>query len=270
MRGPATDTQITHLQRLWLYLFAGLVMLFLVLPVLIVVPLSFSAGEYLEFPPREYSLRWYENYLTSTEWMDATWVSLKVAVLTTLVATPLGVAAAYGLHASGSRFARTVQVALLTPLLVPIIIIAIGVFYFYAKASLLNTTFGLVCAHAILAIPFVMVTVTSSLKQYDLSQERAARSLGAPRLKAFMDVTMPQIKPAVLSGGLFAFITSLDEVVIALFISNGEQSTLTRRMFASLRDQIDPTIAAISTLLVTVSVLLLVGMQLLRRQSRGR
>jgi len=268
MFGPATDTQITHLQRLWLYVLCGLVMLFLVFPVLIVVPISFSAGEYLEFPPRSYSLRWYETYLTSTEWVDATWISFKVAILTTLVATPLGVAAAYGLHASDSRWARGVQVLLLMPLLVPIIIIAIGVFYLYAKASLLNTIFGLVCAHSIMAIPFVMVTVTSGLKQYDMSLERAARSLGSSRLRSFIDVTFPQIRPSVLSGALFAFITSLDEVVIALFISNGENSTLTRRMFASLRDQIDPTIAAISTLLVLVSVLLLGGVQLVRRRSR--
>lgn len=268
MFGPATETQITHAQRLWLYVFCGLVMLFLVFPVLIVVPISFSAGEYLEFPPRAYSLRWYEAYLTSVEWMDATWISMKVAVLTMLVATPLGVAAAYGLHTSGNRWARSLQVFLLMPLLVPIIIIAIGVFYLYAKINMLNTIFGMVCAHTVMAIPFVMVTVTSGLKQYDMSLEKAARSLGASRLRSFFDVTFPQIRPSVLSGALFAFITSLDEVVIALFISNGENSTLTRRMFASLRDQIDPTIAAISTLLVLVSVVLLLGVQMLRRRSR--
>lgn len=264
MFGPATETQITHAQRLWLYLFGGLVMAFLVVPVLIVLPLSFSDSDYLEFPPRGYSLRWYQAYLTSPEWMEATWISVKVALMTMLAATPLGVAAAYGLQVAGGRWTRGMQVFLLSPLLVPVIIIAIGVFYLYAKLSLLNTLFGLVCAHTILAIPFVMVTVASGLKQYDMSQERAARSLGASRLRAFVEVTLPQIRPSVLSGALFAFITSLDEVVIALFISNGENSTLTRRMFASLRDQIEPTIAAISTLLIVVSVILLVGVQLLR------
>lgn len=265
MFGYASETQITHGRRLWLYLFCMLVIFFLIFPALIVIPISFSASEYLEFPPQSYSLRWYEHYFNSPEWMDATWVSFKVAVLTTLLATPLGVLASYGLQVSESRWARNIQVLLLMPLLVPIIIIAIGIFYLYAKLGILNSIFGLVCAHTIMAIPFVMVAVTSGLKQFDMSQERAARSLGASRVRSFFEVTFPQMKPSILSGALFAFISSLDEVVIALFISNGENSTLTRKMFASLRDQIDPTIAAISTLLIIVTMSLLLGVQLIRR-----
>jgi len=179
--------------------------------------------------------------------MLATWVSFKVATLTTLLATPLGIAAAYGLHVSKVRFARVLTLALISPLIIPIIILGVGVFYLYVKLDMVNTITGLVLAHTILAIPFVVVTVSSGLQQYDLNQERAARSLGASRLTAFRTVTLPQIKGSIVAGSLFAFITSLDEVVIALFISGGQNTTLTRRMFTGLRDEIDPTIAAISS-----------------------
>ncbi len=254
---PASDTQITHLQRLWLYLFCGLVMGFLILPSLIVIPMSFSDSVYLEFPPQEWSLRWYETYFGSVEWRDATVVSFKVAFLTLLVATPIGTAAAYGLHVSQFRITVLIQTALTMPLMVPIILVSIGVFYLYARLGLNYTIIGLVLAHTVLAIPFVLVTVTSGLKTYDMNQEMVARSLGASRLRAFLTITLPQIRFSVISGALFAFITSLDEVIVAMFISGGENATLTRRMFNALRDQIDPTIAAISTCLIVVSVVLL-------------
>lgn len=255
--GPASETQITHLGRLWLYAVAVLVMAFLILPVLIVIPMSFSDSRFLRFPPEGLSLRWYESYLGSTEWLQATWVSFKVAALTTLVATPLGTAAAYGLHVSRFRATRALNLALISPLIIPIIILGVGVFYLYVRLDLVNTILGLVMAHSILAIPFVVVTVTSGLQQYDMNQERAARSLGASRLTAFRTVTMPQIRGSIVAGGLFAFITSLDEVVIALFVSGGPNTTLTRRMFTGLRDEIDPTIAAISSILIILSILLL-------------
>lgn len=266
---PASDTQITHLGRLWLYVLAGLVMLFLILPVFIVIPMSFSDSRFLRFPPQGFSLRWYESYLLSTEWMLATWVSFKVAVLTTLLATPLGIAAAYGLHVSKVKLARVITIALISPLIIPIIILGVGIFYLYVKLGIVNTVLGLVLAHSILAIPFVVVTVSSGLQQYDLDQERAARSLGASRFTAFRTITFPQIRGSVVAGALFAFITSLDEVVIALFISGGENTTLTRRMFMGLRDEIDPTIAAISSLLIVLSVLLLGLLQLVNRNARS-
>ncbi|MDF1587333.1 ABC transporter permease [Marinimicrococcus flavescens] len=257
---------VPHSRRLWLYAFAALVLVFLVAPVFIVIPMSFSGAQFLTFPPESFSLRWYRNYLESPEWLAATWISLKAAVLTTLVATPLGIAAAYGLNASRTRLATMAQVALVTPLLIPVIILGVGVFYLYVQIGLVNTLLGLVLAHSILAIPFVMVTVTAGLRQFDLNQERVARSLGATRLRAFMTVTLPQLRNSIVAGGLFAFITSLDEVVIALFISSGPQSTLTRRMFSGLRDQVDPTIAAVSSLLIVLSVALLGTAQLLQRR----
>ncbi len=266
LQGPASDTQITHLGRLWLYVFGVLVLQFLLIPIVIVIPMSFSDSTYLQFPPESWSLRWYREFFGSDEWLLATWISFRAAFLTMMVSTPLGIAAAYGLHFSGSRWARTVRMALIMPLIIPIIILAVGAFYLYVRIGLVNTTIGLVLAHSVLAMPFVLVTVNAGLKQFDMSQEMVARSLGASRLKAFLTVTLPQIRISVVAGALFAFIVSFDEVVIALFISSGPKSTITRRMFTSLRDQFDPTIAAISTMLIVASVILLGTAALLQRK----
>lgn len=254
---PASETQVTHGQRLWLYIFSGIVMVLLVAPTLIVVPMSFSASQYLEFPPRTWSLRWYENYFNSAEWMTATATSLKAAVLTTLLATPLGVIAAYGLHTSGVKFVRAAFVLLITPMMVPLVLIAIGAFYAYVQMSLIYTLTGLVLAHTLLALPLVLIVTGSALKSYDMNQELAARSLGAPRWKAFLTVTLPQIRFAVVTSALLSFLTSFDEVVIAMFISGGDNPTLTRNMFNALRDQIDPTIASISTIMVLLTTVLM-------------
>ena len=158
------------------------------------------------------------------------------------------------------------RMALIIPLIIPIIILAIGAFYLYVKLGLVNTTIGLVLAHSVLAMPFVLVTAGAAFKQFDMSQEMVARRLGAARLRAFLTVTLPQIRNSVVAGALFAFIVSFDEVVIALFISSGPKSTITRRMFTSLRDQIDPTIAAVSTMLIVASVILLGTAALLQRK----
>ncbi|PZX13096.1 putative spermidine/putrescine transport system permease protein [Palleronia aestuarii] len=254
---PASETQISHLGRLWLYLLAALVLIFLVAPVFVVVPMSFSDERYLSFPPESYGLRWYRNYFASLEWTQATVTSFKVALLVTLLATPLGVAAAYGLYRSTLKFSNTVSLLLISPLIVPVIIIAIGVFYLYARLNLVNTVPGIVLAHTILALPFVMVTTTSGLQQFDDQLERAAQSLGASRWMAVLTVTLPQLRGSIVSGALFAFITSFDEVVISVFIAGGENMTLPRRMFSGLRDQVDPTIAAISSMLIGLSILLL-------------
>jgi putative spermidine/putrescine transport system permease protein len=267
---PASDTQITHFSRLWLYAFAALVIAFLVLPTIIVIPMSFSNAQYLEFPPREWSLRWYANYFHSASWMQATATSLKAGSLTVLVATPLGTMAAYGLFTSRLRFAGLVMPILLTPIITPVILVGIGVFYAYVRLKLVNTLAGIVLAHAMLALPLVVMVVTSALTSYDMNQELAARSLGASRAKAFLLVTLPQIRFAVLTAAILAFLTSFDEVVIALFVSGGDNSTLTRNMFNALRDQIDPTIAAISTVMILISSLLIALSQTLgRSHQRG-
>jgi putative spermidine/putrescine transport system permease protein len=264
----ATETQITHRMRLWLYLLAALVMAFLVVPTLIVVPMSFSASQYLEFPPRQWSLRWYENYFGSASWLQATATSLKAGALTALVATPLGTLAAYGLFVSRLRWAGIVFALLITPMIVPVILVAIAVFYAYVQLKLVNTLAGIVLAHSVLAIPLVLLIVTSALKSYDMSQEMAARSLGASRPRAFLTVTLPQIRFAVITGAILAFLTSFDEIIVAMFVSGGVNSTLTRNMFVSLRDQIDPTIAAISTVMILITSALLALSQLFGKRER--
>lgn len=267
---PASPTQVTHRARLWLYAVAGLVLAFLVVPTLIVIPMSFSGSQYLEFPPRQWSLRWYQNYFGSSAWMQATATSFKAGLLTALVATPLGTMASYGLAQSRFRLARVAWVVLVTPFIVPVILVAVGVFYFYVKLGLVNTLAGLVLAHSMLAIPLVMMVVDSALKSYDMNQERVARSLGASRATAFLRVTLPQIRFAVFTGALLSFLTSFDEVIIALFVSGGDNSTLTRNMFVALRDQIDPTIAAISTLVIVLTSVLLALTQALGRTKDSR
>lgn len=263
----ASDTQVTHRQRLWLYAVAALVLAFLAVPTLIVVPMSFSGSQYLEFPPREWSLRWYRNYFASATWMQATITSFQAGALTTLLATPLGTLAAYGLFASRLPAARFVNTLMLTPMIVPVILVAIGVFYVYVKLKLVNSLMGIVLAHTMLALPLVMLMVASALKNYDMNQEMVARSLGASRARAFWSVTLPQIRFSVVSAALLSFLTSFDEVILALFIAGGDNSTLTRNMFNALRDQIDPTIAAISTLMIVVTTLLLM---LSQRFGQGR
>lgn len=265
---PATDTQVTHGQRIWLYVIAVVTMVLLVAPTLIVIPMSFSDSQYLEFPPENWSTRWYRNYFESSEWMLATRTSLKAAFLTMLVATPVGVLAAYGLHASRIAFVRVAFVMLITPMMVPVVLIAIGAFYAYVKLQILYTITGLVLAHTVLALPLVMIVTGAALKGYDMSQEQAARSLGAPRWKAFLTVTLPQIKFAVVTSALLSFLTSFDEVIVAMFISGGDNPTLTRSMFNALRDQIDPTIASISTIMVLVTTLMMALAQLFGQQRK--
>ena len=263
----ATDTQITHGRRLWLYVLAGLILLFLVLPTVIVIPMSFSESQYLEFPPQEWSLRWYRNYFNSTAWMQATATSFKAGILTMIVATILGTMAAYGLHTARIRFSGLIFGILLTPIIVPVILVGIGVFYAYVKIKLVNSMIGIVLAHSMLAIPIVMMVVSSALKSFDMNQDLVARSLGASRVRAFFIVTLPQIRFSVVSGAILAFLTSFDEVIVSLFVSGGQNSTLTRNMFNALRDQIDPTIAAISTLVVILTSLLLAISQIFGKKT---
>jgi len=263
------ESHVTHRQRLWLYVLTGLVLFYLVIPTLIVVPLSFSGANSLKFPPDSLSWRWYAEFFGKAEWRDATWVSLQVALGTTLLATPAGVAAAYGLHLGRFRLGALLYGSILASLMVPVILVAIGLYFLYARLDMVNTIGGLILADTLLAIPFVLVIVAAGLKNYDMSQEMVARSLGAGRLKAFLTVTLPQIRTSVIAGAFFAFIVAFDEVVIALFLSNGDGATLTKRMFSTLRDEVDPTIAAVSTLLIFLATLPPLLLHLLQERKRG-
>jgi putative spermidine/putrescine transport system permease protein len=188
--------------------------------------------------------------------MQATRVTLTVALFTVATATPLGVAAAYAISQSKLRIMRAIHIALLLPLVVPIIITAVGIFFVYAKIGLLATMTGLVLANVMLGLPYVVISVVAGLQSFDATQEMVARSLGMNRLRSFFAVTLPQIKASVIAGGIFAFISAIDETIVALFISGGQYQPLTKRMFTALRDEIDPTIAAISTLMTAVSFML--------------
>ena len=264
-----SETHIRLKDRLWLYIISILVLFLLIVPSLIVIPMSFSDSQYLEFPPKNWSLRWYENYFSSgqvgmgfNDWIGATWTSIKVAVLTILVATPIGTMAAYGLINSGNRVRGILFPVMISPMMIPVILVAIGLFYFYVQFKMVNSILGLVLGHSLVAMPLVLIIVLAALKNYDMNQEKVARSLGASRIRAFFEITLPQIKFSIISASLISFLTSFDEVIISLFVAGGDNSTITRAMFLALRDQIDPTIAAISTILIIISTSLLILVQL--------
>ncbi|WP_421998316.1 ABC transporter permease [Reyranella sp.] len=253
----------------------GLILLFLAFPILVVVVVSFSSATYLTFPPPAFGLRWYEAYFSSADWLRPTWLSLWVAAATVVLATLLGTVAALGI----TRLPRTLRVLVaglvLSPLIVPGIVVAIGIYYAFAHYGLVGTPIGLIIAHTCLAVPFVVTSVTASLSGIDPRLEQAALSLGATPRATFFQVALPLIRPGVLVGALFAFITSFDELIVALFISGSGAVTLPRRMWDDLRFQIDPTIAAVSTLTIVLTVALMWGAHALRRHAekqvaRGR
>jgi putative spermidine/putrescine transport system permease protein len=245
-----------------LRLFVPVILLAMIAPIVVVALLSFSSASYLTFPPPALSLRWYHAYLGSRDWLSATWISVEVAAATVILATALGTAAALGL-ARLPTLARTLATGLiLSPLIVPVIVVAIGLYYAFARYGLVGTPIGLVLAHTCLAVPFVVTSVGSSLAGLDRRLEMAALSLGASPWGTFRQVTLPLIRPGILVGALFAFITSFDELVVSLFLSGANAVTLPRRMWEDLRYAIDPTIAAVSTLTILVTVLPLLYMRL--------
>ena len=247
------------------------VILFLILPVFVIVPMSFSSAQYLTFPPPGFSTRWYEKFFGDEQWLESLRLSLTVGVLTTLLSLVLGGMAALGLSKSRFRGKAAVQNFLLLPMVMPTIIVAIAVYGFQSRIGLIGTTTGLVVAHTILASPFIVVTLLSALASIDPNLENAALSLGARPATAFFRVTLPVIKPSLLSGALFAFITSFDEIVVTLFISGVSAITLPKKMWDGVRTQIDPTISAISSILIVgiVSFLVAAHVANLRREVRG-
>jgi len=257
-------------RRAWLYLLVAATMLFLLTPTLIVLPMSLSDARYLSFPPKSLSLQPFFNYLASVEWRAATQVSLITATLTMLLATTLGTAAAYALHNSQQRYLGVLRGLMMAPMIVPSIFTAIGLFFIYARLDLNNSIPGLVLAHTLLALPYVIINVGAGLKSYDMTQEHAACILGASRLRAFVDVTLPQIRFSVIAEAMFAFAVSLDEAVISLFISGGDSATLTKRMFSSLRSEIDPLIAVVATLMTLLSIVMLAISLTAQRRAQKR
>ncbi len=264
-------------QRVWFYSFrviCGLIFFFLIAPIITIIPLSFNAENFFTFTPGmlaldpdAYSLRHYEDFFTNPDWQQAMWNSVRIAPVATIMSVSLGTLAAIGLSQSHVPFKGTIMAILISPMIVPLIISAAGMYFFYSRIGLQGTYWGVVLAHAALGIPFVIITVTATLVGFDRSLTRAAASLGANPVTTFFRVQMPLILPGVISGGLFAFITSFDEVVVVLFVGSAAQKTLPWQMFIGLREQISPTILAVATILVIFSIALLTVVELLRRRS---
>ena len=253
---------------------AYLTLFFLILPILVIVPLSFNAEPFFSFTegmlkldPEAYSLRWYREMLSNPNWLLAIRNSFFIGICATVIATILGTLAAVGMTSRYMPFKNLITALMLSPMIVPLIIMAAGMFFFYTRYNIAGTFIGIIMAHAALGIPFVMISVTATLSGFDNALYQAGLSMGATPLRAFRDVTLPLIRPGVISGSLFAFVTSFDEVVIVIFLAGPGQRTIPRQMFAGLREQINPTILAVATLLILASVLFLISLEFLRRRS---
>lgn len=268
---------LTPGQVLWHYTFrvlCGAIFMFLITPIIVVMPLSFNAQDFftftpemLSFDPAGYSLKHYQDFFTSDDWQQALWNSVKIAPMATILSVSFGTLAAIGLSQPHVPFRRAIMAILISPMIVPLIISAAGMYFFYSRVGLQGTYWGVVLAHAALGIPFVIITVTATLVGFDRSLTRAAANMGAGPVTTFFRVQMPLILPGVISGGLFAFITSFDEVVVVLFVGSAGQQTLPWQMFTGLREQISPTILAVATILVGISIVLLTVVEILRRRS---
>ncbi|WP_435114336.1 ABC transporter permease [Candidatus Pelagibacter bacterium nBUS_36] len=270
-------TQLNY--RIWHYtylFFCGLVFFFLIAPLFVILPLSFNAEQYIHFSskmlaldPEGFSLRWYEDmiYGTKNPWGLATKNSLIIAFFATIGSTILGTVAALGLSSRYMPYKAAFMALLISPMIVPLIISGTAIFFFMAKVGLAATHTGIVLSHIILGTPFVVITVTATLTGFDHSVTRAAASLGSNPVNTFMKITLPLIMPGVISGALFAFVTSFDEVVVVLFLAGLENTTIPIQMWVGLREQLSPTIMAVATCLIIMSTLILVSAELLRRRS---
>ena len=279
---------LTSGQVLWHFTFriiCGVVFTYLIAPIIVVIPLSFNAQDFftftpemLNFDPAGYSLKHYNDFFYNNEWQRSFKNSLVIAPIATVISVTLGTLAAIGLSQSHVPFKRLITALLISPMIVPLIISATGMFFFYATVgNFLESNLGLdknlvgyvkvILAHSVLGIPFVIITVTATLVGFDNSLTRASANMGAGPVKTFFKVQMPLIMPGVVAGGLFAFITSFDEVVVIMFVGSSKQKTLPWQMFIGLKEQISPTILAVATILVCMSIALLVTLELLRRRS---
>jgi putative spermidine/putrescine transport system permease protein len=264
------------LERIWYYAYrviCALIFLFLIFPILVILPLSFNAEPYftftqemLSFDPAGYSLRWYQDLLGSNEWMSAVRNSFIISIASTIIATTLGTLAALGLSRRHMPARGFITAVLISPMIVPLIITAAALFSFYARIELSQTFFSIIMAHVVLGTPFVVITVTAALASFDEQLIRASSSLGANQMTTFFRVILPLVLPGVIAGALFAFVTSLDEVVVVLFLAGPEQTPITVRMFSGLREEISPTILALATILVGISIVLLTTLELIRRR----
>ena len=273
----ALPTYAGKLETTWYYVYriiCGLILFFLIAPIVVIIPLSFNAEPYftfskemLAFDPAGFSTQWYQDFFTDRNWQGAVKNSFIIAIFSTMISVTLGTIAALGLSRSEMPYKTLVMGILISPMIVPLVISAAGMFFFYSQIGLASTHLGVILAHAALATPFVVITVTATLVGFDQSLTRAAATLGASPTTTFFRVIVPLILPGVISGGLFAFVTSFDEVVVVKFVGSYQQRTIPWAMFSGIREQISPTILAVATLLVLFSICLLTVVELLRRRN---
>ncbi|MCR9220121.1 MAG: ABC transporter permease [Alphaproteobacteria bacterium] len=249
-------------------LLCALILIFLAAPIFAIIPTSFSSGEYFVYPLPGYSGRWYAEVVRDPTWLRALETSLIVGSASAALATLLGTTAALGLSRTRSRWAPVIVAALISPMITPIVIVAVSLFYAYAAVGLVGGLAGLILSHATLGLPFVTITVLATLKTYNTTLDRAAESLGAGAVRIFFTVTLPLIAPGVISGALFAFAVSLDEVVVTLFLASPEYTTLPREIFSGLRQSISPAVVAVSTITIGMSCLLMAVVALTARAAK--
>lgn len=268
---------MTPLRQAWRYGFRAICTLiygFLAAPLLIIIPLSFNSEPYFVFTrkmlsldPDGFSFRWYRNFLYNPDWTHAIGNSLVIASAATVLATTLGTVAALGLSRSFMPFRTLIMGILISPMIVPVIISGAGMFFFYSSVGLVHTLPGIILAHAALGTPFVVITVTATLLGFDHTLTRASVSLGASPIQTLLNVIVPLILPGVISGALFAFVTSFDEVVVVLFLADYDQRTIPLQMWGGIREQLSPTILAVATMLIVVSILMMAAIEFLRRRN---
>ena len=254
--------------RAWLIAFGGVVSVFLVAPSIVVIVMSFSSGKILMFPPPGFGIQWYENFFTSQEWIGSAVNSLEIALTSSFLATFLGTITAFGLVRGRPLTAQVTTAVILSPLIVPLVVTAIGMYFAYQSIGL-STLAGIVIAHTTLGLPYVVVTVAASLYGFDPDLELAARNLGANSWRSFSRITLPLIMPGIATGAIFAFVSSWDEVIVALFLTTPVLRTLPVTMWEQTKSTVDPTIAAASSLLTTFTLFLLLMVITLRRFSIG-
>lgn len=266
----ALQPHASPFDRAWHYglrVFCAMGLLYLILPILVIIPLSFNAEAFFSYPMPGFSLRWYQDLLASSLWIKALKNSLVLGLSAASLATIFGTLAAFGMHHAKFSFKALIMGLLISPMIVPHVITAVAVFFFFSKLNLTGDMFGMILAHTALTIPFVIITVSASLAGYDPNLPRAAASLGANPATTFFRITMPLIMPGLVSGALFAFAISFDELVVMLFIAGPEQRTLPLQMWTGIRDDVTPLILAAATLLILLAVCLLVAAELLRRRT---
>ena len=267
MQFPPYTTALQRAGHWALWLGCGAILVFLIAPVLVVIPLAFTNEPYFNFPVHVYSLRWFRELFGNPVWLSAIANSVITATLATVIATTLGTLAAVGLNHRNLPGKRLIMALLVSPMIVPVVVLAVGAYFFFSRLGIANNLLGIVLVHAALGVPFVVITVSATLAGFDMGLLRAARGLGASPLTAFRRVMLPLVWPGVLSGALFAFATSFDEVVVVLFLGGPGQTTLPRQMWSGLREQLSPTILAAAFVLIIFAIAMLLVLEMLRRRS---